>query len=82
LRVETRFRETELLVRIFPDDIVVQTHEAMLTDREYPAGVVYWTALANATSEESRKVAWRKLTALGARSRNQALATLSPPAAS
>jgi hypothetical protein len=62
LRVETRFRETELLVRIFPDDIAVQTHEAMLTDREYPDGVAYWTALANAASEELRKVTWRKLT--------------------
>lgn len=62
LRVETRFRETELLVRVFPDDIAVQTHEAMLTDREYPAGAAYWTALATAADEDSRRVAWRKLT--------------------
>ena len=34
----------------------------MLTDREYPAGVAYWTALAAAASDEPRKVAWRKLT--------------------
>lgn len=65
LRVETKFREenglTELCVRIFPDEIAVNTHEKVLTEREEQRGVAYWKALRAAANEEARKDAWRSL---------------------
>jgi len=33
LRVETRFKDAELWVRIFPDEIAINTHEKLLTER-------------------------------------------------
>jgi hypothetical protein len=57
---------TELHVRIYPDDIVVHTHEATLTDREVDAGQLYWVELvvaAHLRSEQVRRqgAAWRHL---------------------
>jgi predicted nucleic acid-binding Zn-ribbon protein len=57
---------TELRVRVYPDDIVVHTHEATLTDREVDAGQLYWVELvvaAHLRSERERRqaAAWRHL---------------------
>lgn len=61
LRVETRFKDSELLVRVFPDEISIDTHEEILTHAEARAGQEYWRAIASDGSETTRKVAWRKL---------------------
>ena len=61
LRVETRFKGSELLVRVFPDEIAIDTHEEIPTVAEAAAGHEYWTALASNSDETSRKEAWRKL---------------------
>jgi hypothetical protein len=71
VRVETRFMPVvtprELWVRIFPDDIAVETHERELTKDERAAGRAYWEAVAAAAGlpEEERRAqeiaAWRAL---------------------
>lgn len=61
LRVETRFKHGELLVRVFPDEIAVDTHEELLTVSEAGAGHAYWRRIATATTETASKEAWRKL---------------------
>lgn len=42
VRIETRFRDQELLVRIFPDEIFADAHEPLLTEDEHRAGIRYW----------------------------------------
>lgn len=68
LRIETRFVNanggSELWVRIYPDDIHVHTHEALLTDEEYVAGRQYWLNLLkankeNVSVEDIKKAAWK-----------------------
>jgi hypothetical protein len=72
LRLETRFMTVaghkELWVRIYPDDIAVQTHEKNLTRDEVDAGMTYWREQwrsRQAGSAEDRqairKGAWRVL---------------------
>jgi hypothetical protein len=61
LRVETRFKGKQLLVRVFPDEVAIDTHEELLTKGEAAAGAAYWRAVARADSETARKEAWRKL---------------------
>jgi len=76
VRLETKFHreagQTQLRVRIFPDDILVSTHDPLLTDNERAAGGRYWAARAEAagfTGEERRRAdatAWATLaTAFG-----------------
>lgn len=51
-----------LTVRIYPDDLVVDTHETALTAAEHDAGVAFWTAtIAAGTDDEARRAAWRGL---------------------
>jgi hypothetical protein len=80
VRIETRFMTVEgrreLWVRIFPDDIAVQTHEKNLTGDEMEAGKSYWRENWRArqeSGEESRRViekgAWRVLARLTAGTR-------------
>ena len=57
---------TELWVRVYPDDIAVHTHEAILTDGEIQAGELYWTELVTAEhlhdeQDSRRRSAWRHL---------------------
>lgn len=61
LRVETRFKERELLVRVFPDEIATDTHEETLTKREAAAGERYWRAIGADSGATARKEAWRAL---------------------
>jgi hypothetical protein len=61
LRVETRFKGAELLVRVFPDEISIDTHEEIPTEAEAAAGQTYWKTIAANGSETKRKEAWRKL---------------------
>lgn len=61
VRVETRFdllsSSPSLMVRIYPDDISIDTHEPSLTAAESAAGEEYWKNAATSGQEE----AWRKL---------------------
>lgn len=61
LRIETRFKNAELLVRVFPDEIGIDTHEEIPTTKEADAGQSYWRAIAADASDAARKEAWRKL---------------------
>jgi hypothetical protein len=61
LRVETRFKDSALLVRVFPDEIEIDSHEEIPTESEVDAGQAYWRALATDASDTARKEAWRKL---------------------
>ncbi len=53
MRIETRFKVQrngggsgpELLLRIYPDDIAVHTHESDLSDREVTEGERYWRTI-------------------------------------
>ncbi|MCA1802082.1 MAG: hypothetical protein LC662_06450 [Rhodothermaceae bacterium] len=71
LRLETRFvkkgRSTELLVRIYPDDMHVHAHEPFLTEQEVKYGKHYWISLATANRdggedvEEKKQKAWEDI---------------------
>jgi len=67
VRLETHFRKqqdqiTELLIRIYPDDIHVESHEPELTDNEVEAGRRYWLEIWRAVGDQTRQsLAWRTL---------------------
>jgi hypothetical protein len=66
IRLETKFMKVkerdELWVRIFPDDILIETHEAALTAEEIEAGQDYWEAIWRAGGNLGRELgAWRVL---------------------
>jgi hypothetical protein len=73
VRLETRFRRVddgaggardELWVRIFPDDCLIDTFEAALSETEVTSGTRYWTETWAAGGIESqRRAAWRNLVA-------------------
>src|SRR5215468_2008145 len=73
VRLETRFRRLEgdaggprdeLWVRIFPDDCLVDTFEAVLSQTEVASGTRYWAETWAAGGIESqRRAAWRNLVA-------------------
>ena len=66
LRLETRFGggapPTELWVRAYPDDCLVDSFEEDLSDGELDAGERYWAAIWSAAGDEDRqRAAWRAL---------------------
>ena len=72
VRIETRFADTadgrsELLVRVYPDQIMVNGHHAELTTDELSAGNAYWDALWRAgdppPDPDAAQAPWRGLAA-------------------
>jgi hypothetical protein len=64
LRLETRWLGGELLVRVFPDDCLVDSFEPDLSEREYDAVERYWIDVWRAGGEEiGQRAAWRALVA-------------------
>src|SRR5262249_6559810 len=73
IRLETRFRHasdgsgTDLLIRVYPDDLHVDTHEPELTDDEATWGKTYWEQLwragklQTASSAQREAAAWAQL---------------------
>ncbi len=61
VRLETRFdaERSQLLVRIYPDEISADAHEPDLSAAERAAGQAYWAAAHDAGSEDV--AAWRTL---------------------
>lgn len=52
---------TELRVRVYPDDVHVDSHEPGLTEGEQAVGRTYWTAVHAATTDQERSRAWEVL---------------------
>jgi len=67
LRIETRWKTdlprgaAELWVRVYPDDIGITSHEAMLTGPEVQYGEAYWSGYRAAATDEERAAAWNAL---------------------
>ncbi len=65
VRIETRFAGTDLLLRVYPDDIFADSFEPELTDEEIADGTTFWAAAWPGETEE--RAAWKTLvSALGA----------------
>ena len=64
LRIETRIvdnnNQSELWLRVYPDDIHVHNHEPVLTEKEYQYGIYYWKSLAVANREAGGKAETKK----------------------
>jgi hypothetical protein len=60
VRIETRFSGTNLLVRIFPDEIFLNRHEKALTPDELTAGQAYYALSATADLQDQ----WRQMVRL------------------
>ncbi|WP_369133619.1 hypothetical protein [Modestobacter sp. I12A-02662] len=61
VRLETRFAGTTLKIRVFPDQIHIDTHEADLTAEERAAGRQYWNAFWTAADDAAEQAAWDTL---------------------
>jgi hypothetical protein len=59
VRIETRFTADQLLLRVYPDDIVADSFEPELTDEEIADGQAYWDGAWPGEAEE--KLAWRAI---------------------
>ncbi|MDK1361915.1 hypothetical protein QNO00_16815 [Arthrobacter sp. zg-Y1219] len=51
----------QLLIRVYPESLAVDTHEEELTETERSDGTAFWAETAAASTEELRKGAWRGL---------------------
>ena len=59
VRLETVFNApNQLWIRVFPDEIAVETHEEILSEGEVEEGKVYWRQFADAETEEDKIQAW------------------------
>jgi hypothetical protein len=64
LRLETRWLGGELLVRVFPDDCLVDSFEPELSKHEFDAVERYWIDVWRAGGQEvGQRAAWRGLVA-------------------
>ena len=67
LRLETRFKDDNLLVRVFPDEIFSNQHKTGLSDSEIKAGEDYWKKRLEARRspeidyEQTKKTLWQNL---------------------
>ncbi|MDB5012177.1 MAG: hypothetical protein JWQ25_379, partial [Daejeonella sp.] len=70
VRLETAFIDSadkkELWLRIYPDDIAVQQHETVLSEKEFEQGKLYWQLFFESEknageSEDRKKAAWENL---------------------
>jgi len=59
LKLETRFVQDELWIRVFPDEAFIQSHDPTLTQEEIADAV----AFKEHTSTDNKKRAWEKLVA-------------------
>ncbi len=73
VRLETKFRQIDgklfLCIRVYPDDIAINTHEASLTNEEYAAGKQYWTSLFGAADATAKRTAWNTVNAVAGSNR-------------
>lgn len=60
VRIETIFDEDshQLWLRVFPDEIAIDTHEYNLVESEIQEGKMYWNQFVNATNDEEKIQAW------------------------
>ena len=69
LRVQTRFAVhpggRDLLVRVFPDDVSVQSHDPVLTEAERDVGNQFWAApeTSDEPTTKTRPAIWRGMAA-------------------
>ena len=83
VRIETHFAGTDLLIRIYPDDIHIDTHEEELTVDEAARGRTYWQQV---TAGADLRDAWRQLARFHGPQRGEWIArttqdtTTTPPA--
>lgn len=62
VRLETRFRGTELLIRIYPDDVQIDSFERRLTDAEIQWGKHFWEQTRVAGDDQNKQLnAWAQL---------------------
>jgi hypothetical protein len=63
LRIETRYSEdrTRLMIRAWPDDIHIDTHDRALSQREAKAAKFYFEELDRLTDEPQHRELWRWL---------------------
>ena len=61
VRLEARFVADELRVRIFPDQIHLDSHEPELTPYERTAGEAYWRARFATPDPDARPTSWAEL---------------------
>jgi hypothetical protein len=82
VRIETRFSGANLLLRIYPDDIHIDTHEPGLTTDEAAAGGQYWQDMAGAGADAAHQTAaWITLAARFGPERAAWIATATQPGA-
>lgn len=70
LRLETRYKASQLLIRIYPDQVAINEHYPKLSETEGKAGIEYHKILAEAEKfdepeerTETKQSAWRGLAA-------------------
>ncbi|HEX3130342.1 MAG TPA: hypothetical protein VH394_23600 [Thermoanaerobaculia bacterium] len=64
VRLETRFKGTQLWVRVYPDDVSVDTFEPLLSQSEVMSAKEYWTGVWQGHPfEDQVRGAWRGLVA-------------------
>lgn len=64
VRIETRWKDHELWVRVYPDEWAVDGFESMLSDTEVESARRFWASLWRAGGDEDmRRAAWRGIVA-------------------